>query len=100
MPRDAFALKIQRGLCHPKCAGKMSGLSTNGPLEAKSIELDEQRVELQEQRIRFLFYHVVSRELTVYSPVSRDAYDELQDINANQGKMKKKRHNHLPRYTF
>ena len=91
MPRDAFALKIQRELCHPKCARKVSGLSRNVPLEDKSIELDEQRVELKEQRISFLFYHVVARELTLYSPVSKDAYDELQDINANQGNMKKKK---------
>ena len=68
----------------------MSGLSRNGPLEAKSIELDEHRVELQGQRIRFLFYHVVARELTVYSPVPRDANDELQDINVKQGNVQKK----------
>ena len=27
MPRDAFVLKIQRVLWHPKCARKVSGLS-------------------------------------------------------------------------
>ena len=27
MPRDAFVLKIQRELCHPKCARKVSELS-------------------------------------------------------------------------
>ena len=32
MPRDAFALKIQRELCHPKCAQKGLGSSRNGPL--------------------------------------------------------------------
>ena len=32
MPRDAFVLKIQRELWHPKCARKGSGLSRNGPL--------------------------------------------------------------------
>ena len=32
MPRDAFVFKIQRKLCHPKCARKVSGLSRNGPL--------------------------------------------------------------------
>ena len=31
MHRDAFALKIQRELCHPKCARKVSGLSRNRP---------------------------------------------------------------------
>ena len=31
MPRDAFVLKIQRELCHPKYAQKVSGLSRNGP---------------------------------------------------------------------
>ena len=31
MPRDAFVLKIQRKLCHPKWARKVSGLSRNGP---------------------------------------------------------------------
>ena len=30
MPRDAFTLKIQRELSHPKCARKVSGLSRNG----------------------------------------------------------------------
>ena len=29
MPRDAFVLKIQRELCHPKYARKVSGLSRN-----------------------------------------------------------------------
>ena len=32
MSLDAFALKIQRELCHPKRARKVSGLSRNGPL--------------------------------------------------------------------
>ena len=32
MPRDAFVLKIQREICHPKFARKVSGLSRNGPL--------------------------------------------------------------------
>ena len=32
MPRDAFVLKIQRVLCHPKCSRKVSGLSRNRPL--------------------------------------------------------------------
>ena len=31
VPRDAFALKILRELCNPKCARKVSGLSRNGP---------------------------------------------------------------------
>ena len=30
MPRDVFVLKIQRELCHPKCARKVPGLSRNG----------------------------------------------------------------------
>ena len=33
MPRDAFVLKIQRELCHPKYARKVSGLSRNRPLD-------------------------------------------------------------------
>ena len=33
MPRDAFVLKIQRELCHSKCARKVSGLSRNGLLD-------------------------------------------------------------------
>ena len=32
VPPDAFALKIQRELCYPKCARKVSGLLRNGPL--------------------------------------------------------------------
>ena len=32
VPRDAFALKIQRELCHPKYARQVSGLSRNRPL--------------------------------------------------------------------
>ena len=31
MPRDAFVLKVQRELCHPKYARKVSGLSRNRP---------------------------------------------------------------------
>ena len=31
MLRDAFVLKIQRELCHPKCGREVSGLSRNGP---------------------------------------------------------------------
>ena len=31
MPRDAFVLRVQRELCHTKCARKVSGLSRNGP---------------------------------------------------------------------
>ena len=31
VPRDAFVLKIQRELCHPKYARKVSGLSRNRP---------------------------------------------------------------------
>ena len=34
MPRDAFVLKIQRELCHPKYARKVSGLSRNGPQDS------------------------------------------------------------------
>ena len=74
----------------PEMRRKYVGTFRNGPLEAKSNKLDEHRVELQEQRIRFLFYHVVVRELTVYSPVPRDANDELQDINVKQGNVQKK----------
>ena len=33
MPRDAFVLKVQRELCYPKYARKVSGLSRNRPLE-------------------------------------------------------------------
>ena len=32
VPRDAFVLKMQRKLVHPKCARKVSGLSKNGSL--------------------------------------------------------------------
>ena len=42
MPRDAFVLKIQRKLCHPKWARKVSGLSRNrfqGPVSRKSRKL-------------------------------------------------------------
>ena len=35
MPRDAFVLKIQRELCHPKYARKVSGLLRNRPLVTK-----------------------------------------------------------------
>ena len=37
MPRDAFVLRIQRELCHPKCARKVSGLSKNGPQASVTI---------------------------------------------------------------
>ena len=39
VPPDAFALKIQRELCHPKCARKVSGLSRNRPLATKHASL-------------------------------------------------------------
>ena len=42
MPRDAFVFKIQRELCHPKYARKVSGLSRNrplGPVSRKSRKL-------------------------------------------------------------
>ena len=32
MPWDAVVMKIQRELCHPRCAWKVTGLSRNGPL--------------------------------------------------------------------
>ena len=37
MPRDAFVLKIQRELCHPKYARKVSGLSRNRPLALVNV---------------------------------------------------------------
>ena len=37
MPRDAFVLKIQRKLCHPKYARKVSGLSRNRPQTANGL---------------------------------------------------------------
>ena len=36
MPRNAFVLKMQRELCHPKYARKVSGLSRNRPLGSVS----------------------------------------------------------------
>ena len=36
MPRDAIVLNMQRELCHPKCARKISGHSRNGPLGRRS----------------------------------------------------------------
>jgi len=33
MPSYTFVVKIQRELCHPKCAQKFSGLLRNGPLK-------------------------------------------------------------------
>ena len=37
MSRDAFALKMQREVCHPKCARKVSGLSRNGHLKVSDL---------------------------------------------------------------
>ena len=36
VPRDDFVLKIQRELCHPKYARKVSGLSRNRPLASET----------------------------------------------------------------
>ena len=40
MPRGPFVLKIQRELCHPKYARKVSGLSRNGPQAPAVQRLD------------------------------------------------------------
>jgi len=37
VPQDAFILKIQRELCHPIYARKVSGLSRNRPLEREAL---------------------------------------------------------------
>ena len=41
MPQDAFILKIQRELCHPIYARKVSGLSRNRPQQKTMIGLVE-----------------------------------------------------------
>ena len=57
MPRDAFVLKIQRELCLPKCARKVSGLSRNRPqfpvgLMAQTVE---RCTSITVVRVRVLF---------------------------------------------
>ena len=39
MARDAFVLKIQRELCHPRFALKVSGLSRNMPQTSQPLFL-------------------------------------------------------------
>ena len=53
MPRDAFVLKIQRELCHPKYARKVSGLSRNRP-QASIL-----RHSMYHHHINRAIYHVV-----------------------------------------
>ena len=58
MPRDAFVLKIQRELCHPKYARKVSGLSRNRPLITKLVESPnlDSLLELRNFRIFLLTF--------------------------------------------
>ena len=64
MPRDAFVLKIQRELCHPKCARKVSGLSRNGPLD----------IQLQDKNERpFNYSHLFLMSLGICFPSLVDA---------------------------
>ena len=65
MPRDATVLKIQRELCHPNYARKVSGLSRNrplGPVSRKSRELfgpEKLVVKLQSACFeKLIFLHV------------------------------------------
>ena len=44
MPRDAFVLKIQEELCHPKCSRKVTGLSRNGPLAKLTLLLKDEQI--------------------------------------------------------
>ena len=66
MPPDALVLKIQRELCHPKCARKVSGLSRNrplGPVSRKSRELSGPEKPfvklLPAYSVKLIFSHVV-----------------------------------------
>ena len=66
LPRDAFALKIQRELCNPKCSRKVSGLSRNGPQACvsqktrKLYEPEKQFVKLRPAySIKLAFSYVV-----------------------------------------
>ena len=66
MPRDAFVLTIQRELCHPKYARKVSGLSRNrpqGPVSRKPRELFGPEKPLLKLRpaysVKLIFSYVV-----------------------------------------
>ena len=45
MPRGAFVLKIQRELCHPNCARKVSimAMSTPAPMVRKSVQYEQRQ---------------------------------------------------------
>ena len=44
VPRDAFLLKIERELCHPKCARKVSELSRNRP-QAQDFQMSDNIIQ-------------------------------------------------------
>jgi len=48
--RDAFALKRQRELCHPKCARKVSGLLRDGP-QAPVVQRVDNTIQWITQKI-------------------------------------------------
>ena len=72
MPRDAFVLKIQRELGHPKSARKVSGLSRNRPLI-----LNEKNANNRQRRPELLLYLVGTDVQGIFStlPNTGDAKD-------------------------
>ena len=63
MPRDAFVLKIQRELCHPKYARKDSGLSRNRPLSATCLKIEKTTVITEKKREEFSLWSSKRRPL-------------------------------------
>ena len=57
MPRDALVLKIQRELCHPKCARKGSELSRNGPQTFSGFYTQLQKLIITARIIVHLIWH-------------------------------------------
>ena len=51
MPRDAFVLKIQRELCHPKYARKVSGLLRNRPQARRATNWVLSRTQSSVERV-------------------------------------------------
>ena len=69
VPRDAFVLKMQRELCEPKCARRLSGLSRNGPqvhdFSFRSRDANKLRCICFVLVFFFFILHIVSMEETV-----------------------------------
>ena len=69
MPRDAFVLKIQKELCRPKCARKVSGLSRNRPQDSLGLPYMERTRQRSALTNWFWACNLCSRLPMFFSPL-------------------------------